>query len=43
MTDFNGTPQEGVVIHVKNEKFDNLYSTHSGKDGRYELMVEQAI
>ncbi len=43
VTDFNGTPQEGVVVHVKNEKFDNLYSTHSGKDGRYELMVEPAV
>ncbi len=43
VTDFNGTPQEGVVVHVKNEKFDNLYSTHSGKDGRYELMVERAV
>lgn len=43
VTDFNGTPQEGVVVHLKNEKFDNLYSTHSGKDGYYELMVEPAV
>jgi hypothetical protein len=43
VTDFNGTPQEGVVVHVKNERFDNLYSTQSGTDGRYELIVERAV
>jgi len=43
VTDFNDIPQEGVVVHLKNENFDNLYSTHSGKDGSYELMVEPAV
>jgi hypothetical protein len=42
-TDFKGVPLEGVVVHVKNEQFDNLYSTHSGKDGRYELMVKRGV
>ncbi len=43
VTDFNGMPQEGVVVHLKNESFDNLYSTQSDKNGAYELIVKPAV
>ena len=39
VTDFRGAPLDNVTVHVKDEKFNNLYSARSGKDGRYEILV----
>jgi hypothetical protein len=39
VTDFSGTPIDSVTIRLKDKSFTDLYTTQTGKDGRYSLKV----
>lgn len=39
VTDFKSNPIDSVTISIKNKAFDDLYTTQTGKNGRYSLKV----
>jgi hypothetical protein len=43
VTDFQSNPIDSVTIRLKNDKFENLYETITGKDGRFSITVAKGI
>jgi hypothetical protein len=43
ITDFNGNPLDSVSVRLKNRKFENVYETITGNDGRFSLQVTKGV
>lgn len=43
ITDFNGNPIDSVSVRLKNRKFENVYETTTGEDGRFSLQVAKGM